>query len=176
MFKTEEAKRFFAAWQALRKGGELPHYRAVFQELPNVFLPQALIFEQILDEDGLDRYMVRFMGTRAAEYWNRDITGHDMFGLLSPKIATAGRRNMATVLSHPCGLISVGVFTIASRDELAVESVVVPTANDPGRPPRILGFVQHLSAPFPVEDDRHDIAERRWLEIGAGVPSRRPAQ
>ncbi len=184
MFKTDEAKRFFAAWQRLRKGGEFPHYRAVFQDLPHEFLPQALIFEQVFapaadggkdDAKKLDLYMVRFMGTRVAEYWNRDITGHDIFALMAPKVAAAGRRNMAAVLGHPCGLITVGVFTIASRDELAIETVIVPVANDPGRPARILGFAQHLTAPFPVDDDRHDVAERRWLDLGAGIPPRKPA-
>lgn len=192
MFKTEEAKRFFAAWQGLRKGDQLPHYREVFQNLPNEWLPQVMIFEQIFEDapgpgsgsgaegakqkEGakIDKYILRFMGTRAVEYWNRDITGHDIFSLLAPKLAAAGRRNMATVLEHPCGLITIGVFTIASREELPIESVLVPTANDPGRPARILGFVQHLSAPFPVADDRHDTPERRWFDIGSGVPNRKP--
>lgn len=175
MFETEEAKRFFAAWQALRRGDELPHYRTVFQNLPNDMLPQAQIFEQMPGADGVDRYVMRFMGTRAAEYWGRDITGHDLFSLMSPKTASAGRRNMATVLAHPCGLISLGVFRIVSRDELAVESVIIPAANEPGRPARILGFVQDLRAPFPIDDDRPDMARRRWIDIGFGVPTVKPA-
>lgn len=153
----------------------MPHYRAVFQNLPNEFLPQLLIFEQVFEGDTSERYMVRFIGTRAADYWSRDITGEDLLALLAPKVAAAGRRNMATVLAHPCGLITLGVFTIASRDELAIETVIVPAANDPGRPARILGFVQHLSVPFPVADDRPDTPERHWLDIGAGVPKKKPA-
>ena len=175
MFKTEEAKRFFAAWQALRKEAALPHYRQVFQDLPHEFLPQGLILEQVYDAKNLDLYMVRFMGTRVAEYWNLDVTGNDIFALMAPKVATAGRRNMASVLSHPCGLITVGLFSIASRDELAIETVTVPAANEPGRPARILGFVQDLRAPFPLADDRPDVAERQWLDIGMGVPAKKPA-
>ncbi|MHB1204949.1 MAG: PAS domain-containing protein [Rhodospirillaceae bacterium] len=175
MFETEEAKQFFAAWQALRSGKDLPHFRAVFQHLPTDMLPQAMIFERVSGRDNVDQYVVRFMGTRAAEYWSRDITGHDILSLMSPKTASAGRRNMATVLAHPCGLISMGAFSIVSRDELAVESVIVPASNDPGRPARILGFLQDLRPPLPLDDDRLDMARRRWIDIGFGVPPAKPA-
>lgn len=176
MFETEEAKQFFAAWQALRSGNDLPHFRAVFQHLPTDMLPQVMIFERVTSRDNVEQYIVRFMGTRAAEYWSRDITGHDIFSQMSPKTASAGRRNMATVLAHPCGLVSLGVFRVVSRDELAVETVIIPASNDPGRPARILGFVQDMRRPLPLDDDRPDMAaRRRWVDIGFGVPAAKPA-
>ena len=172
MFETEEAKSFFAAWQTLRKGNDLPHYRDVFQNLPNDLLPQIVIIEQMSP----DLYITRFMGTRFTELWNLDLTGQDAFGAVSPKVAAAGRYNVGQLLAQPCGILTIGLFSLKSRDDLAMEHVTLPVTNDPGRPPRSLGFVQNLRPPFRLEDDRIDMARRRWIDIGFGVPSGKPAQ
>ncbi len=171
MFETEEAKRFFAAWQGMRSGGELPHFRTVFQTLPNDLLPQAVIIEQQTP----DTYITRFMGTRFADLWNLDLTGQDAFTAVTPKVAAAGRQNVARVLSHPCGIVTIGLFSLKSRDDLAMEHVTLPLSNDSGRPPRTLGFVQNLRPPYPLVDDRPDVARRRWIDIGFGVPAAKPA-
>ncbi|MBX7199952.1 MAG: PAS domain-containing protein [Rhodospirillaceae bacterium] len=172
MFKTTEAMRFFAAWQTLRTRDELPHYRTVFQGIPNDLLPQLLIIEHVSD----DAYTVRFMGTRTAEFWGQDLTGQDCFAAVSPRIATAGRRNLRTVLSHPCGIVTWGLFTLKSRGEIGMENVILPVSNDPGKPLRILGFGQEMRPPLPEGDDRPDMAQRRWIDLGFGVPAAKPAQ
>ena len=172
MFETKEAKRFFAAWQGMRSGDELPHFRTVFQNLPNDLLPQAVIIEQQTP----DTYITRFMGTRFADLWNLDLTGQDAFTAVSPKVAAAGRHNVGQVLAHPCGIVTIGLFSLKSRDDLAMEHVTLPLSNDSGRPPRTLGFVQNLRLPYPLEDDRPDVARRRWIDIGFGVPAAKPAQ
>lgn len=172
MFETEEAKRFVAAWQALRTGRELPHYRTVFQSLPNDLLPQVVIIEQTSP----DSYITRFMGTRFAELLSVDLTGQDAFTAFSPKVAAAGRHNVGHVLSHPCGIVTIGRFALKARDDLAMEHVTLPLVNDPGRPSRTLGFVQNLRPPYPLEDDRLDLSWRRWIDIGFGVPAVKPAR
>jgi hypothetical protein len=171
MFETAEAKQFFAAWQALRSGDALPHYRAVFQHLPTDMLPRILIIEQMSPQ----AYVVRFMGTQTAETWNQDLTGQDAFAAVSPKVAAAGRRNLAQVLSKPCGIVTIGLFTMKNREALAMENVILPAGNDPGRPARVLGFGQDLKPPFPIDDDRPDMARRRWIDLGFGVPTAKPA-
>ncbi len=172
MFKTEEAERFFAAWQALRTGLELPHYRSVFQSLSNDLLPQVAIIEQTSP----DLYTTRFMGTRFVELLNVDLTGQDAFTAFSPKVAAAGRHNVGHVLAHPCGIVTIGRFALKAREDLALEHVTVPLINDPGRPPRTLGFVQKMRPPYPLDDDRLDMSRRRWIDIGFGVPAVKPAR
>src|SRR3954466_348899 len=108
MFETEEAKRFFAAWQALRSGGGLPHYRDVFQNLAHDLLPQIVIIEQMSP----DLYITRFMGTRFTELFNLDLTGQDAFAAVSPKMAAAGRHNVSQVLAQPCGIVTIGLFSL----------------------------------------------------------------
>ena len=66
MFETEEAKQFFAAWQALRNGDELPHFRVVFQHLPTDMLPHILIVELI----GPEAHVVRFMARAWPKFAN----------------------------------------------------------------------------------------------------------
>lgn len=95
---------------------------------------------------------------------------------VTPKIAVAGRRNMARVLAHACGIVTIGRFWLKSRDELAMEHVTLPLSNDAGRPPRTLGLVQNLRPPFSLADDRPDMSQRRWIDIGFGVPATKPAQ
>ena len=171
MFETEEAKQFFAAWQALRTGDELPHFREVFQRLPTELLPHILIVERMAPEE----HVVRFMGTRLAELRQRDFTGQDLFVLMSPRVAAAGRRNFAQVLGKPCGLANIGVFSQKGGDVLALENIVLPAGNDPGRPARALCFSHNLRPPFPVDDDRPDAVRRRWIDLGFGVPAGKPA-
>ena len=171
MFETEGAKRFFAAWQAMRTGDELPHYRTVFQQLPTDLLPRILIIEQASP----DSYITRFMGTRFAELWNLDMTGQDAFSATSPRVAAAGKRNLLQMLAKPCGINTIGVFTLKSRPELAMENFNLPVGNDPGRPARVLGFCQEVPAPFPFDDDRPDVIRRRWVDLGFGVPAGKPA-
>jgi hypothetical protein len=172
MFETEEAKRFFAAWQAMRTGDALPHYRTVFQHLPNDLLPRIMIIEQMT----LESYIARFMGTRFAELWHQDLTGQDAFSAASPKVAAAARRNVTHVLTKPCGIVTVGSFSLRVRTELALETVSLPVTNDPGRPARTVTFVQEIIRPLSRSEDRPDVAQRQWIDLGFGVPAAKPAQ
>lgn len=171
MFETEEAKRFFAAWQALRDGTEVPHFRTAFQRLPSEILPQLLVVER----ESEDLYTTRFAGTRVVEFWGEDMTGRNALDALPPRMAMAAKRNLFQVISHPCGIASLGVYPVTARGEVAMEYVFLPALNDPGKPPRILGFGQSLKPPLPMEDDRPGVARRRWIDLGFGVPAERPA-
>jgi hypothetical protein len=173
MFHTAGAKAFFAAWQALRTDKSIPHFRTVFQGLPTELIPQLMILEEASD----DRYIVRFMGTQFVELWGQDITGLDRLSLMKPKVAAAGRSNMRTVLEHPCGLRNLGIYAMPSRSDLEIESVLLPAANDPAKPRRVLTFGQSAQLGLVVAKDQHqEIAEREWVDLGFGVPAKRPAQ
>ena len=182
MFKTDEVARFFAAWQALRTEKAIPHYRAIFQDLPKEMIPQLMILEQApLQNEGAGEadpgyspgYTVRFMGTRLAGIMNYDFTGEEVRTLF-PKLAQPARRNLAALLTQPCGLSTLGVFANMARTDLRIETAVLPAANDPGRPARVIFFAQGLPAPFPLDDERPDRATRRWIDIGHGTPAKGP--
>jgi hypothetical protein len=173
MFHTAGAKAFFAAWSALRTDKSIPHYRAVFQGLSTDLIPNLMILEEASD----DRYIVRFMGTRFVEMWGQDITGLDRMSLMKPKVAEAGRNNMRSVLEQPCGLRNLGIYAMPSRNDLEIESVLLPAVNDPGKPRRVLTFGQDVQLGLVVsKDENQEISEREWVDLGYGVPARRPAR
>jgi hypothetical protein len=173
MFHTAGAKAFFAAWNALRTDKSIPHYRTVFQGLSSDLIPNLMI----LEEGANDSYIVRFMGTRFVELWGEDITGQDRTALMKPKVAAGGRSNMRSVLEQPCGLRNLGIYAMPSRSDLEIESVLLPAANDPGKPRRVLTFGQDVQLGLVVSKDQNqEIAEREWVDIGFGVPARRPAR
>ena len=94
---------------------------------------------------------------------------------MSPRMTAAGRRNFAQILAKPCGLANIGLFTLKDGDDLALENIILPAGNDPGRPARALCFSQNLRPPFPLDDDRPDMLRRRWIDLGFGVPQAKPA-
>lgn len=168
MFLTADVKRFFAAWQALRTRGGIPHYRALFEGLPPELIPQVLLFE--LTSSG--GYVVRFMGTTLVDLLGEDLTGKERLSQLPRRTAVAAARDLGDILKTPCGLIG----TWPARP-CEVEAVVLPAANDKDKLPRVVAFGKEL-APADFEglaEAPAELHERRWTDIGFGVPKRRPA-
>lgn len=164
---------FFAAWEALRTGNAIPHFRAVFESLSSEMIPRLMI----LEEAGEGRAVVRFMGTRFVELWGEDITGNDRFALMPPRVATAARDNVARVLAQPCGMCNFGVHAMLARADLQIESVLLPALNDTGKPRRVLGFGQEVPARLSGDGvPLVEVVSREWLDIGFGVPAEPPAR
>jgi len=173
MFKTAGAGEFFAAWRKLLTDTSIPHYRTAFEKLPPNIIPFIMVFERATE----DNFVIRFMGTACVELWGRDLTGHNGLAVVPPARLVAARRNMQSVLDHPCGVRHVGLFTMPSGRQIEVENVILPTANDPGRPLRILSFSQE-HGPVGYTDTTQSKIEgldRGWIDVGFGVPRYSPA-
>jgi hypothetical protein len=179
MFKSGDAAAFFAAWRDLREIGhgsefKVPHYRSVFQQLPPEMLPRLAVVE----ETQRGEYVIRFMGTWRVEIWGKDLTGGNPLALMSPALVQSARRNMETVLEHPCGMYFTAQYVTPSGREVLVENITLPAGNDPGLPRRIVNFVDELSTTGygDTVGALHSIGARAWLDIGAGVPKKLPVK
>ena len=174
MFKTPAVAAFSAAWRALCGSTLTPHYRTAFQELPAELIPRLMVLEAV----PTDKYIIRFMGTVRTQMWGADLTGRDIVSLMSPQVATPARKNMATSLLHPCGMYYVVNVVTPSGREAITKHITVPAANDPGYAQRLVNFAEEISIlaytdPRPVIQD---ISERRWIDVGVGVPTKPPAK
>ena len=174
MFQTAAAGAFFAAWQALRTDGALPHSHALFQGLPSSLVPRLVILEQAPG----DRYVVRFMGTARVDIWGEEVTGRDSLELMSPALAGIARRNLATVLDHPCGLHQIGRYITPAGREAQTEHITLPVGTDPGLPRRLMNFSEEISTiAYGAPGGEIQAALRReWLDIGSGLPAKPPAR
>jgi len=171
MFLTAEVRRFFEAWQGLRAGEAIPHYRALFEALAPELIPGMMLFEQASEE----RYIVRFMGTMLVDMWGEDLTGRDRFASMPAKVAKSAQNNLHSILSFPCGGASVQPYGVKMQVE--TEFVLLPAANDPGKPQRVVAFAQDLrgaSPPTGLQEPPGILHEARWLDLGFGVPRRPP--
>ena len=174
MFRTAEVSRFYAAWQELRSENAVPHYRRVFEAIDHALIPQIAVLEETpAAARGGVRHIVRFLGTRLVELWGRDITDQDWLGELPPRRADSWRRNAQAVLDHPCALYSFRFFRLRERSDVDMEVLNLPAANDPSRPRRLIKFIQEVR-PVPYSLAEDGPAERRWLDLGFGVPGRGP--
>lgn len=166
MFKTSGAKAFFSAWEALRENKSIPHYRAIFERFSSELIPQLLILEEAADD-----YVVRFMGTHFAEMLGQDLTGKSYFTGLSPKQATALHRLLATIVNSSCGLWTRTYLAAPRHSDLEIEKIMFPTANDAGKPRRILTYGHLLqSGAFLTGGQKSLLVEQRWIDIGSGTP------
>ncbi len=174
MFKTEGAAAFLAAWHELCKETVTPHYRIAFQHLSTAVIPHLMILEASSE----NKYVIRFMGTSRVEMWGSDLTGTDTLDLLPPPIASAARRNLKTMLDHPCGMHHVSTHITAAGREVETEIITVPVANDPGAPRRLLNFSEEISTLAYGEPcgQVRSIVVKEWLDIGGGVPPKPPAK
>ena len=171
MFLTAEVTRFFEAWKKLRAGDAIPHYRALFEALAPDLIPGMMLFEQAPDE----RYIVRFMGTMLVALWGEDLTGKDRFASMPAKVAKSAQSNLRAILGFPCGGISVQPY--GTKMQVETEFVLLPVGNDPGKPSRVVAFAQDLrgaSSKAGPEEPPEILYEPRWIDLGFGVPDRRP--
>lgn len=166
MFKTLGANAFFSSWEALRENNSIPHYRTIFERFSSELIPQLLILEETADD-----YVVRFMGTHFVEMLGEDLTGKSYFTGLLPKQAAAMRRLLASVVDLSCGLWTRTYLAARPHQDLEIEKIMIPTANDADKPRRILTY-GHLvqSGAFLTGGQKSLLIERRWLDIGSGTP------
>ncbi len=172
MFRTPEAAAFSAAWRVLCESTLTPHYRTVFQQLSPDLIPRLIVAELIEP----DKYTIRFMGTARAQTWGAELTGKDILSLMAPHVAAAARKNMTTMLGHPCGMYYTVSFVTPSGREALTEHVTFPASNDPGLPQRLINFAEEIST-LAYNEPRgqiQDISERHWIDVGVGVPVKPP--
>ncbi len=118
------------------------------------------------------------MGTSRALIWGEDPTGKDYLLLVPRHMRPTASRNMTTIMDHPCGMTCVADYVTPNGRELTMEHIAVPVANDAGLPPRLLNFAAEVSTTG-YNDSRGEfkaISQRRWIDVGAGIPAKPPVK
>lgn len=136
-------------------------------------MPAVFIHE--VAEGGL---IVRFMGTQLVERWRRDDTGK-VFGAHLDQEARERTLIIArAVTGHPCGVLQHSAMVTSTGREAAFEAILLPLAVEPHRPARMIVYSSVIDALGREEHGQRysAVGERRWLDIGAGVPTQAPLQ
>jgi hypothetical protein len=166
-FATENADSFWAAWDELRGDRPVPHYRDLFDGLASKLIPQLVILER-----ASDGYVVRFVGTSVVELWGSDHTD-DNISLILPEGFLKGLAPLLDLArAHPCGVSSLANVETGRGRSIQLDILILPIANDPGRPGRVAIFTGMV----PARDGDAllaktvERAKREWIDIGSGTP------
>ncbi len=168
VFPTAELQSFWTSWIQLRGSRALPHYRDLFEGLPPTLIPHMVVLENMAD----DNHLVRFVGTSVVSMWGTDNT-NDILAAVVPAAYLDGFSYLIRItLAHPCGALSQINVESAQGISIHLNVIVLPVANDPGRPERTVIFTN----PAPHKDDETLMIStvhsesREWLDIGFGTP------
>lgn len=166
-FATEDAHSFWTAWDGLRNGRTLPHYRDLFEGVPSALIPRMVILER-----AKDGYIVRFVGTGVVELWGSDHTGDNLTQVMPSAFLKGLSPLLDLARSYPCGVSSLANVETGRGIFVQLDVVVLPVANDPERPGRVVIFSSMLPRrngdPLLTTTVRR--ANRVWIDLGCGVP------
>jgi hypothetical protein len=174
--QDETNRRFIAAWQSWR-GSQclLPKRSAV--ELGDIkpLLGRVILLELISD----DEILVKVAGSQLRDHGNFEATGRNLRDLTPPEQWPVRCWRMAAAAALPCGarMVNSDNRTLSGAG-VRFETVTLPLEPDgPEKPPLLMSNVAVLGGAYdPAAKDRPQLAwlpeEFRFLDIGAGVPSR----
>ena len=172
--ETHEAlQAFMGHWESLSEDGNIPTSRK-FIETPHPELtPWSYIFEVGVE----GTVTCRFMGTAQVDVWGMDFTDLDLTQEF-PTDEELNRlnRNHHSVYKHPCGIWDRVTYAQASGLLVPHEQLTLPLAVEDGKPARTVVFSQAGQSLGLSENLRafSTVEERRWVDLGAGVPAEEP--
>lgn len=169
---SARANVFFDHWQGLRSGGHAPTSES-FLDTPN---PRVQANTFIFDLETDNRTVFRLVGTEIVTIWGKDFTKLSVEEAFSDKVAALYLAAPRACIGNACGLWEVGLFGDTRQREVTLELMYLPLEVQPGRLPRLAGFLNWHGTSDIVASRMGLIAltQRRWIDIGAGVPSPAP--
>jgi len=169
LFKTDEAKTFFAEWRDLHSKECVPHFRTLFSKLSSTILPHLVILEQ--GEGGA--YVLRYVGTKRVDLWGKEPTNSDGMTMVSQRTADAFRRNVETLSEHPCALHAINDTLSPQDGRFQSERILIPVKTDLAAPRRVASFNAKFGVPEYVLGGtaQVDPTSHTWIDIGFGVPA-----
>lgn len=155
-------------WSSIRNGGLVPYRRdfdpmAIVRQLPVVSL---------VEREAPQVWIIRLVGT---EIVNRsgELTGRNFLDLLAPEQRADQDRRLAELLEHPCGSVSVRSNIRRAGSSYLVRTVTLPLRSNDGKTRMLIATNEEVDRDrlAPKSDLGHlRIAERRFIDIGAGKP------
>lgn len=166
------ARELLTAWSRLPARDCVPD-RADFDPMA---IPRILPVVSLLERTGPDDWRFRLVGTEIERRWGRRITGSDFAAIVSPQAAAVMRRELRNIVEWPCGSWCRRAVALQSGRRASIETLRLPLRAPDGQVTLVLSCSGELSpGPLTANDpgqEIHTIVEQRFLDIGAGCPTR----
>ena len=161
---------FLDHWLAFRRERLLPTITRFCESTAATFATASTIVE--LHDHAAP---VRFQGATLVERWGADITGQDLYRTFPYYSRVRALANIAKVATRPCGYFGVNRLVLPGKGEVISHFIQLPLLSDDGT----TTYVVHFSVVEPgtgVTNSSHYYQTRStgWIDLGAGVPARRP--
>lgn len=170
---SDISRAFARYWLSLDKDGLIPRRQDFAPEQIQNLLPNMIIHEIVSPTE----LKMKLVGTAIVEAFGQEMTGRNYLDFVEEERRASASQAIRLVCEQPCGmLVRVKVLSKTGM-ALTRETVAFPMRDDDGA----AKFVYFCSTPHArtgssreTEETLVDeITERRYLDIGAGVP---PAQ
>lgn len=130
---------------------------------------------------GGERYVLEFMGERLTGTWGRDMSGSDIFALVTDGEAAQMRAMISPIFAQPCGLSVSRRISKGEGGEYELANWSVPMLDGDGAPTVVFGMsriTRHqqetpYSGKLMFRGSR--ISEARYIDLGHGTPGDVPA-
>lgn len=169
---SAETSAFVDHWQSLRQGGALPTSQAFLDNVQPALQP--LISLNDVDENGQNQVVL--FGTELVEVWQSDLTGKNVAEFITPDQAKRLTTDLVICAKTPCGIWEISTLKTTTGRTIAWEMVTLPIElNDPKRYriARYHNILEPTAKGELVADIMH-FQQKRWLDIGSGVPDADP--
>ncbi|MDX2223250.1 MAG: PAS domain-containing protein [Rhodospirillaceae bacterium] len=165
---TPGVRGFFEYWKSLPRTGLLPHVRDYLDHARPDLQPNVLM----LDVHSAGEINVRLIGTRLVDLTGRELTRTNALDIYAPELRAEVGKSCVTMVQRPCGQLSKRTVKSSGGMLLAASSIALPVQVDTP----ILGCLATFTEMHdPVATDEtmivvQRIGDRRWIDIGAGIP------
>lgn len=169
---TELSVAFARHWLSLPAHDLIPWRRDFLPESIPGLLPNLVIHELISPE----HIRLRLVGTAVVDDYGQEITDRNYLDFVEEARRPKASRAIFLVCEHPTGMLVHLNSTSASGQTLTRESIAFPMRDDDGRA-RFVYFCSNPARERTTYFDEPDalkvmtVLDRRFLDIGAGVPS-----
>jgi hypothetical protein len=166
----------FEYWRSIRGQEAVPCRSDVRPVAILPLLPNLMILEYRAD----GTLVFRLSGTACVEALGIDLTGMNLFDLISPHQRVEAGRRVNIVRNHPCGLLVQEKLRSRYNTPFVVEIIYLPLRDRTGQITQLLGSANVIDqgAKGSLTDaPAHMTAiSAQFLDIGAGLPQAFPGE
>jgi len=165
----EAGQALWRYWRGLPAQDCVPHRRdfdpmAIARHLPSISITERL---------GPGEWRIRLAGTGIRERAGVELTGVNFLTLIDPARRDLEERRLELLLAHPCGTATLRAGRRVSGLVVQDRTVALPLRDNEGSVRLLVSSSEDMAADPAALDNRltgFQILERRYLDLGAGVP------
>lgn len=163
---------FWKYWDSLKKTNHVPQLSDYLDRAPTTLQPNVVAMD-LHAEDGL---RVRLLGTAIADVIG-EMTGSAARTLYNNQTRSTAIHMARTAMDHPCGYVAKRMLMSKQRHLFETFGLVLPvhTQTSDSDLGTVISYTELPSKTSGLaQDDQieavQDLADRQWIDIGAGVP------